>query len=36
MLEDEARQKEALEGEIATLKNQLLQLSYEADEVYGS
>ncbi|XP_058083680.1 kinesin-like protein KIN-UB [Magnolia sinica] len=32
MLEDEAHQKEKLEEEIAVLKNQLLQLSIEADE----
>ncbi|MCH95092.1 armadillo repeat-containing kinesin-like protein 3-like, partial [Trifolium medium] len=33
MLEDEAHQKEKLEGEIAILQSQLLQLSLEADEV---
>lgn len=33
MLEDEERQKEKLEGEIAMLQTQLLQLSFEADEV---
>ncbi|CAJ2650552.1 kinesin-like protein KIN-UA isoform X1 [Trifolium pratense] len=32
MLEDEAHQKEKLEGEIAILQSQLLQLSLEADE----
>ncbi|XP_048320249.2 kinesin-like protein KIN-UA isoform X1 [Ziziphus jujuba] len=32
MLEDEERQKEKLEGEIAMLQTQLLQLSFEADE----
>ncbi|XWS49020.1 hypothetical protein CRYUN_Cryun13aG0127800 [Craigia yunnanensis] len=32
MLEDEAYQKEKLEGEISMLQNQLLQLSFEADE----
>jgi kinesin family protein 5 len=36
MLEDEARQKEKLEGDIATLQSQLLQISFEADEVYSS
>jgi kinesin family protein 5 len=34
MLEDEARQKEKFEGEIAILHGQLLQLSFEADEVF--
>lgn len=33
MLEDEEHQKEKLEGEIATLHSQLLQLSFEANEV---
>ena len=33
MLEDEARQKEKLEGEIALLQRQLMQISFEADEV---
>lgn len=33
MLEDETHQKEKLEGEIATLHSQLLQLSFDADEV---
>lgn len=33
MLEDEARQKEKLEDEIAILQSQLFQLSFEADEV---
>lgn len=33
MLEDEASQKGKLEGEIAMLQSQLLQLSFEADEV---
>lgn len=33
MLEDEAHQKEKLEEEIAMLQTQLLQLSFEADEV---
>lgn len=33
MLEDETRQKEKLEEEIAMLHSQLLQLSFEADEV---
>ncbi|KAF7810243.1 kinesin-like protein KIN-UA isoform X1 [Senna tora] len=32
MLEDEAHHKEKLEGEIAILQSQLLQLSFEADE----
>ncbi|XP_011029112.1 PREDICTED: armadillo repeat-containing kinesin-like protein 3 isoform X2 [Populus euphratica] len=32
MLEDVGRQKEKLEGEIATLQSQLLQISFEADE----
>ncbi|KAL9387167.1 hypothetical protein Peur_020291 [Populus x canadensis] len=32
MLEDEACQKEKLEGEIAILHSQLLQISFEADE----
>ncbi|KAG6685225.1 hypothetical protein I3842_12G101300 [Carya illinoinensis] len=32
MLEDEARQKEKLEAEIAILHGQLLQISFEADE----
>ncbi|KAF2313175.1 hypothetical protein GH714_009608 [Hevea brasiliensis] len=32
MLEDEACQKEKLEGEIAILQSQLLQVSFEADE----
>ena len=32
-LEDEARQKEKLQGDIAILQSQLLQLSIEADEV---
>ncbi|KAJ4712890.1 Kinesin-like protein [Melia azedarach] len=32
MLEDEAHQKKNLEGEIAMLQTQLLQLSFEADE----
>lgn len=34
MLEDEAYQKEKLEGEISMLQTQLLQLSFEADEVF--
>lgn len=34
MLENEANQKEKLEEEIAVLKSQLLQMSFEADEVY--
>lgn len=34
MLGDEAHQKEKLEGEIAMLQSQLLQLSFEADEVH--
>lgn len=34
MLEDEARQKEKLEAEIAILHGQLLQISFEADEVF--
>lgn len=34
MLEDEASQKERLEGEIAILQSQLLQLSFDADEVF--
>lgn len=33
MLEDEAHHKEKLEGEIAILQSQLLQLSLEADQV---
>lgn len=33
MLEGEAYQKEKLEGEISMLQTQLLQLSFEADEV---
>lgn len=33
MLENETQQKEKLEGEIATLHSQLLQLSLTADEV---
>lgn len=33
MLEDESRQKEKLEGEIAELQSQLLQISFDADEV---
>lgn len=33
MLEDEAYQKDKLEEEIAILRSQLLQLSFEADEV---
>lgn len=33
MLENETQQKEKLEGEIATLHTQLLQLSLTADEV---
>lgn len=33
MLEDEAQQKEKLEEEITILQSQLLQLSFEADEV---
>ena len=33
MLEDEANQKEKLEEEISILQSQLLQLSFEADEV---
>lgn len=33
MLEDKEGQKEKLEGEIAILQSQLLQLSLEADEV---
>lgn len=33
MLEDEAHQKMKLEGEIALLQSQLLQISFEADEV---
>lgn len=33
MLEDEACQKERLEGEIAILHSQLLQISFDADEV---
>jgi len=36
MLEDEACQKEKLEGEIAILHSQLLQISFEADEVFSS
>lgn len=34
ILEDESRQKEKLEGEIAVLQSQLLQLSSDADEVH--
>ena len=34
-LEDEACQKEKLEGEIAILQSQLLQISFEADEVFS-
>jgi len=33
MLEDEAHHREKLEREIAMLQSQLLQLSFEADEV---
>lgn len=33
MLENESQQKKKLEGEIAVLQDQLLQLSFEADEV---
>lgn len=33
MLEDEAHQKKKLEEEIALLQSQLLQISFEADEV---
>lgn len=33
MLENEAHQKEKLEEEISILQSQLLQLSFEADEV---
>ena len=33
MLEDEANQREKLEGEIAILQSQLMQISFEADEV---
>lgn len=33
MLEDEVHQKEKLEGEIAVLQSQLMQISFEADEV---
>lgn len=33
MLESETQQKEKLEGDIATLHTQLLQLSLTADEV---
>lgn len=33
MLEDEAQQKDKLEGEIAVLQSQLMQISFEADEV---
>lgn len=33
LLENETQQKEKLEGEIATLHSQLLQLSLTADEV---
>lgn len=33
LLEDESRQKDKLEGEIALLQSQLLQLSSDADEV---
>lgn len=33
MLEDEAHQKEKLEVEIAALHSQLLQMSFDADEV---
>lgn len=33
MLEDEKCQKAKLEEEIAVLRNQLMQLSFEADEV---
>lgn len=36
MLEDESRQKEILEGEIAVLQSQLLQLSFDTDEVHYS
>ena len=36
MLEDEACQKEKLEGEITVLQSQLLQISFEADEVFSS
>ncbi|PKA59957.1 Armadillo repeat-containing kinesin-like protein 2 [Apostasia shenzhenica] len=36
MLENEALQKEKLEQEISVLKNQLLQLSFEADETRRS
>ena len=32
-MEDEAHQKQKLEEEIAVLQSQLLQLSFEADEV---
>lgn len=36
-LEDEQNQKKKLEGDIAMLQSQLLQLSFEADEVsFGS
>lgn len=36
MLEEEAHQKKKLEEEIIILRSQLLQLSYEADQVYKS
>lgn len=34
MLENEANQKEKLEDEIAELRSHLLQLSFEAEEVF--
>lgn len=33
MLEEETHQKEKLEEEIAVLQSQLMQISFEADEV---
>lgn len=34
MLEDEAQQKKKLEEEIIILRSQLLQLNFEADQVF--